>query len=208
MFWVLLLCVTQTPHGHIDRWRWTLTPPLPHFSLDGEWSNTTNIIFLSWAVHTLCSTLSNIMLTCARTYFCMVTYYMHALIVQIARAAKVFGDLTDSPILSNLPRDGSLGHLITVVKLLTAVSVLSSYPVLNNVLVREIEDAVGCSQEEIPSRPKYLLFRTAIRLGCVAVRNAFIYLSIYLSNNIYLYPCIYQSISIYRNIEVDRSNLI
>ena len=41
----------------------------------------------------------------------------------------VFGNLTDSPILSNLPRDGTLGNIVTVVKLLTAVSVLSSYPV-------------------------------------------------------------------------------
>ena len=41
----------------------------------------------------------------------------------------VFGELTDSPILSNLPRDGTQGTIVTVVKLLTAVSVLSSYPV-------------------------------------------------------------------------------
>ena len=48
-----------------------------------------------------------------------------------------------------------------------AVSVLSSYPVLTNVLVREIEDATGVTPEEIPSRGRYLLLRTLLRLACV-----------------------------------------
>ena len=38
-------------------------------------------------------------------------------------------------------------------------------------LVREVEDAVGCTPEDIPSRPTYLMYRTAIRLSCVAANT-------------------------------------
>jgi hypothetical protein len=45
----------------------------------------------------------------------------------------VFGDVTLSPILGNLPTEGPQGTVVQVVKLLVAVSVLCSYPILMNV---------------------------------------------------------------------------
>ena len=48
--------------------------------------------------------------------------YIGMLVMYLAVAITgyaVFGDLTDSPILSNLPRVGTVGSVVTVVKLLT-----------------------------------------------------------------------------------------
>jgi hypothetical protein len=57
------------------------------------------------------------------------------------------------------------GTFVTVLKLLTSVSVLTSYPILTNVLVREIEDAVGCAPQKMHPKLKYLAVRTTIRLA-------------------------------------------
>ena len=52
--------------------------------------------------------------------------------------AGVFGDQTAAPILSNFPdhvQRGSLGAGVCVIKLIVAVSIYCSYPILMNVLV-------------------------------------------------------------------------
>lgn len=94
-------------------------------------------------------------------YIVMIVMYLSVAI----SGYYAFGDQTLSPILSNLPQGASvMGAMNNVLKLLTAVSVMSSYPVLMNVLVRELEDGAGI----VPGMPGYFLARTLLRLACVA----------------------------------------
>lgn len=69
--------------------------------------------------------------------------FVYLLTAAVGYAA--FGDQVYSPILCNLPRKGPLGRLTAVTKLLVAFHVLTAYPILMNVLVREIE--VGLRME-------------------------------------------------------------
>ena len=67
---------------------------------------------------------------------------------------------------------GSLGTLTNVVKLLVAVSVLTSYPILMNVLVREMETATGVQPDAYDSRARYLMSRTLLRSFFIVLSTA------------------------------------
>ena len=67
---------------------------------------------------------------------------------------------------------GSLGTLTKVVKVLVAVSVLTSYPILMNVLVREMETATGVQPDAYDSRARYLMSRTLLRSVFIVLSTA------------------------------------
>jgi len=66
---------------------------------------------------------------------------MYTLIASVGYG--VFGDETQSPVLSNLPVEGGLATVVCLVKLVVALSVFCSYPILMNVMVLELEEALN-----------------------------------------------------------------
>lgn len=81
----------------------------------------------------------------------------------------VFGDSTYSPILCNLPRDNSwMGYLTKFTKLLVAIHVMIAYPMLMNVVVRELEVLFRIEKEGRPCCVQFLL-RSLLRTAFVGL---------------------------------------
>jgi amino acid permease len=70
-------------------------------------------------------------------YFCLVVMYL----ATACFGYYAFGSVTYTPILCNFPRDNvsAMGLITATTKLLIAFHVMSAYPILMNVVVREIE---------------------------------------------------------------------
>lgn len=101
----------------------------------------------------------------------MLRSYVALLVLYVSTAVAgywVFGDATVSPILHNLPNDDTaLGFIARVTKLLIALHVMTAYPILNNVAVREFEDTCGIANPRHSAHMQVVL-RLVMRFCVVA----------------------------------------
>ena len=95
-----------------------------------------------------------------KSYVLLTVMYLGCAIAGYA----AFGDHVYSPVLCNMPREGSLAVLGQVTKLAVAAHVMSAYPVLMNTAVTELESKMGIDGES----KTHLALRTAFRAACVA----------------------------------------